>query len=574
MYLTSKAIRGHLYYYILTSKRGVNKHWKDTELYLGRLDDLSAIEAHGKLEKVRGLNDFALTCEVEAVLIREGHQIPPSIDSLELKTVRSYGPELALVHIANQIGLVQNIDEHSPKGGGPSLGKMTLALAIYANQRPGSVLRFVEWYRRSPLPIFLELSPEEVTYEASLNALDYLQPERTRSIEARTYARICETFHHHCERVDIDSTPVELNGTLCKVLAKFGRPKKGGKSKRRQILITFMVDQEKIMLGHEVFPGNTNDAKTLNKVDRRLRNDFNAEVQQARRVMDRGYASLSNVWAMKRRKERFLVALKARPERLKLLEEVGVPQEDWPEIEKGVRAASIVKKGLKWVVSWSDEVADQKEEGRDAKIKKAKDALKALAKSVRNGRIKTRVERDQKVGAILRKFGVGKFLKVQGTRPGFGFTVMETGKAKKKADQDGFQVFVTTELDMTEKDVVSSYRARDRIEKAIRTLKHCLGLGPIYVTTKEHVLGNIYVHALAYQLRAVMELELKENHLEMTAEEALWDLEQFQVAELVVRGQTIEVIRKLTTPVGKVQTLIHALSLAEEGEFPGIKESI
>ena len=60
---------------------------------------------------------------------------------------------------------------------------MTLAMAVYANLRPGSLWRFVEWYRRSPLPLFLQLPPDQVTYEATLNTLDYLQPERTRPWE-------------------------------------------------------------------------------------------------------------------------------------------------------------------------------------------------------------------------------------------------------------------------------------------------------------------------------------------------------------------------------------------------------
>jgi len=62
--------------------------------------------------------------------------------------------------------------------------------------------------------------------------------------------------------------------------------------------------------------------------------------------------------------------------------------------------------------------------------------------------------------------------------------------------------------------------------------------------------------------------------LDMSAEEALWELEQFQVAELAIRGETVEVIRKLTTPNGKVQILVHVMSLSGEHGFPGVKESI
>ena len=52
----------------------------------------------------------------------------------------------------------------------------------------GSMFRFVKWYERSPLPIFLDMPPAQVTYDASLNTLDYLQPERTGKMERELYS--------------------------------------------------------------------------------------------------------------------------------------------------------------------------------------------------------------------------------------------------------------------------------------------------------------------------------------------------------------------------------------------------
>ncbi|MEK7672219.1 MAG: IS1634 family transposase, partial [Bacteroidota bacterium] len=471
--------------------------------------------------------------------MKQGYAVPPSLQSIDLKTVRSYGPELALFRLAEELELPSLIDSGILKGGGPSLGKMVLALAVYACLRPGSVWRFVEWYLRSPLPIFMGMPPEQVTYEAALNALDYLQPVKTRPIEAETYSRVRSRFGHACKRIFIDSTPQELSGELCKVIAKFGHSKSGGASKRRQIIITFMVDQAGVLLGHEVFPGNKNDAKTLSTINQRLREGYGAEVHGGARVVDRGYASLANVRSMKRRKESFLVALRAQPKSLKLLEEIGIPHQEWKEVGEGIRAASVVRDGLKWVVTWNDEVAKRNLEGREAKMKKAREALEALSLAVAKGRVKSRSERDRKVGMIIRKHGVSRFLKIKGEKKGFGFDVVETGKACEKAEYDGYQVFVTTELDLTEKEVFDAYRARDIIEKVIRTLKSSLGLGPVYLTKKEHVLGHFYVHALAYQLRSVMALRLKEARVEMSPEEALWELEKLQVAELVVKGNEI-----------------------------------
>ncbi len=574
MILNYKTSKGYKYYCIITSKRIENVPREQMILYLGRLDNIQSSVATQKLEQVRALGVHELTYKVQAVLAKHGHIFAPSLMSVDLKTVRSYGPDLALVRIAQEIDLISIIDRNSPKGGGPSLGKMTTALAIYANLRPGSLLRFVKWYKRSPLPLFLELPPKAVTYDAALNALDYLQPEMTRIFEAETYAMIQRTFKYKCNRIDIDSTTVELEGGLCRILAKFGRSKKGGTSKRRQIMITYFVDQKSMLLGHEVFPGNKNDGKTLKQLNTRLNEEYDDNVHDAPRVVDRGYTSLANIMKMDKNGERFIVAMRVTAKGSGCLDIIGTDNANWLEVDKGVRANSLISGKIKWVVIWNDYAAEQVTNGRKAKILKAKKALDGVAKSVENGKVKSRAERDGRIGAILRRFGVTKFLQIQGARKGFGFTVYETGKSEEKTCYDGYQVFATSELNMTEKEVFESYRARDRIEKAIRTLKHCLGLGPIYVSKKEHVLGHVYIHALAYQLRALMRLKLNEVGLEMSPEEALWELEQLQVAELAVHGEYIGVVRKMTTFDGVAKTLVQVFGLTGKKGLPGVEGGI
>ncbi|MGI0055277.1 MAG: IS1634 family transposase [Thermoplasmata archaeon] len=574
MILTCRTVDRHDYWEVATSRRILNRPRKKVLLYLGRLDGLAAPEVEQKRRSVRALGDRALRLRLDALLSDLGYPATlPSLQDVDLAAVRSYGPELTLVKLAEELRLVELIDADSPKGGGPPLGKMTLALAIYANLRPGSLWRFVEWYRRSPLPLFLQLPPDQVSYETTLNTLDYLQPKRTRPWESELYARVRRLFHYDVERVDIDSTVVELSGKLCRVLAKFGHSKQGGTSKHRQIMVTFLVDQRGSLLGHEVYPGNTNDTKTLASVDRRLREGYDPSVARAPRVVDRGYASLDNVRKLRRRKERFLVALRAQPKGLRLLEALG-PQEQWPEIRPGVRAASLERDGVKYVVTGNDEVAERNGNGRRAKMTKARAALESLAKAVLEGRVTSRSERDAKVGAILRKFGMSRYLRVKGVRRGFGFTVEETGALETKEAEAGYQVYATTERWLTEGDVVTFYRQRDRIEKSIRTMSSCLGLGPVYVSKPEHVRGHVFVHALGYQLRNAGQLRLEEKGEAMSIDEALWELEQLQVGELVTKGSEVGIVRKLTRADGTVAHLVQVFSLSERGQFPGVEGGI
>jgi transposase len=130
---------------------------------------------------------------------------------------------------------------------------------------------------------------------------------------------------------------------------------------------------------------------------------------------------------------------------------------------------------------------------------------------------------------------------------------------------------VTTEFYLSEKDVVESYRTRDQIEKAIRTLKSVLGLHPQYVRTKEHVLGNIFVCATAFQLRSILRMRIKEEGLDMSIEEAMKILERLKAVHIVVeKDEGIQVHRKLTGLDGKTRTLIEVFNMAENENLPEV----
>jgi hypothetical protein len=93
------------------------------------------------------------------------------------------------------------------------------------------------------------------------------------------------------------------------------------------------------------------------------------------------------------------------------------------------------------------------------------------------------------------------------------------------------------------------------------------------VSKPEHVRGHVFVHALGYQLRNAGQLRLEEKGEAMSIDEALWELEQLQVGELVVKGSEIGVVRKLTRTDGTVAHLVQVFALEEQGRFPGLEAS-
>ena len=569
MFIQGIKRRGHTYYAVYHGKRLANKVVRETKLYIGKLEDLDEpkrIEIENKLKK---LQDTTLIQKFHNLLYSTGYTFPSPVSTWNVKDVYSYGPELALHKICEEIDLINVINRHTNKGGGPDLGMVVEAMIIARNCDPCSYYQLPDWYSRSSLPFFLSFPPSEITYQVSLNALDYLQPETTVAMQVDLYENIKHVYGYECERLDIDLTSTYFEGKEC-ILAMFGYSR-DHRSDRPQIVIAFVVDQKGVLVTHRVWPGNQTDAKSLEQVDTCLREDF--ALKKAPRVVDRGIATWKNIDYMDEKKERYLVALRAGVKNSGLLEEIGTPKDEWVEMEENSVAASVIKGRRKYVVAWTASVAETNKKERMTKVTRAENKLNKLLESVRKGKVESKKQRDEKSGWILKNFAVKKFLEVEDVREDeVSFTITRKKALLEAEKYDGYQVFVTTETDMSEKDVIDSYKIRDEIEKAIQTLKSALGLHPQYVRTKEHVLGNIFVCATAYQLRSILRLKLRECGFDMSVEEAMKTLERLKAVHIAVGNEgNVEVYRKLSGLNGETRTLVEVFNMSENGKFTEVE---
>ncbi|MBU4319911.1 MAG: IS1634 family transposase [Nitrospinae bacterium] len=559
--------RGHTYYAVYRGKRLINKVIRETKLYIGCLDDLDEprrIEIEKKLEE---LGDPSLIPKFHSILLSRGYKFPSPVSHYSVENVYEYGRELALHKVCEEIDFINIINHYGYKGGGPELGRIVEVMAIARNCNPCSYFQLHEWYSRSSLPFFLRFPSEELTYDVTIRALNYLQPKNTVPMQVALYENIRRVYGYECERLDIDITSTYFEGSEC-ILAEYGHPRGHG-SDKLQIVVAFVVDQKGVLVTHKVWQGNRTDVKSLKPVDRCLNNEFGLDAQ---RVVDRGMATWENLNYMDRKKERYLVALRASVKGTGLLEEIKIPREEWVDIGDKQVAASVIKGRRKYVVVWNSEVAEANKKERESKISKAEEGLKTILESVEKGRVESRAERDEKIGYVKRKYGVTRYLFTKGSRKGFSFTIERTEALAEAGKYDGYQVFVTTEFDLSEKDVVESYRTRDQIEKAIRTLKSVLGLHPQNVRTKEHVLGNIFVCATAFQLRSILKMKIQDEGLDMSVEKAMKTLERLKAVHIVVeKDEGIQVHRKLTRIDDDIRTLVEIFNLAENEKFPEVE---
>ena len=566
MFIQGIEKRGHKYYAVYHGKRLVNKVERETKLYIGNLDNLDEPRRIDIEKKLKELGDPSLIQKFHSILLSRGYKLPSPISTFEIEEIYGYGQELALHKVCEEIELVDTINRFSPKGGGPDLGKIVEIMAIARNCDPCSYYQLPDWFSRTALQFFLKVSQDEFTYDVALNALDYLQPKNTIPMQSKLYENIRRAYDYECERLDIDLTSTYFEGHEC-VLAEFGHPR-GHSSDKRQIVIAFVVDQKEILVTHRVWPGNRTDVKSLKPVDRCLKNDFGLN---AKRVVDRGIASWENIKYMERKKERYLVALRAEVKGTELLDEIKKPRDEWTKVGDDQVAISVIRGKRKYAVLWNASVAETNKKERLSKISRAEEEFNKIMVSVEKGKISDKSERDEKIGHIKRKYGVTKYFETIDRIDSLNFTMEKQKNLTDAEKYDGYQVFVTTELDLSELEIIESYRVRDQIEKAIRTLKSVLGLHPQNVRTKEHILGNIFICATALQLRSILRMKLKDKGIDTSIEDAMRMLKRLKAVHIAVgKDGEIQVYRKLRNIDGELRNLVEVFKLSENEKFPEV----
>lgn len=566
MFIQGIEKRGHVYYAVYHGKRLVNKVKRETKLYIGNLDNLDEPRRIDIEKQLKELGDQSLIQKFHSILLSRGYRLPSPISTLEIEEIYSYGQELALHKVCEEIELVNTINHFSPKGGGTELGKIVEIMAIARNCDPCSYYQLPDWFSRTALQFFLKVSHDKFTYDVALTALDYLQPKNTIPMQVKLYENIRKVYGYECERLDIDLTSTYFEGHEC-VLAEFGHPR-GHSSDKRQIVIAFVVDQKEILVTHRVWSGNRTDVKSLKPVDRCLKNDFGLN---AKRVVDRGMASWENIKYMERKKEHYLVALRAEVKGTKLLDEIKKPRDEWTKVGDDEVAISVIRGKRKFAVLWNASVAETNKKERLSKISRAEEEFNKIMVSIEKGKISDKSERDERIGHIKRKYGVTKYFETMDKIDSINFTMEKQKNLTDAVKYDGYQVFVTTELDLSEIEIIESYRVRDQIEKAIRTLKSVLGLHPQNVRTKEHILGNIFICATAFQLRSILRMKLKDRGMDTSIEDAMRMLERLKAAHIAVgKDGEIQVYRKLRNIDGELRKLVEVFKLSENEKFPEV----
>ncbi|GAH26031.1 unnamed protein product, partial [marine sediment metagenome] len=188
------------YYYVVECQRVNGKPRIVKQIYLGTIKRI--------LEKF------------EQPLARP--DIPEEVDH------KDFGSLAALLSIAEKIGLVEIIDQHSKKRKqGISVGSYLLLGTVNRAISPQSKSGIAAWYEETILPRILKIPPSLIDGKNFWDNMEYLSQEKIEAIELDISRVLIDKFHLHLECLFYDTTNffTFIDSATESILAKRGHNK-------------------------------------------------------------------------------------------------------------------------------------------------------------------------------------------------------------------------------------------------------------------------------------------------------------------------------------------------------------
>jgi len=394
-----------------------------------------------------------------------------------------HGHVLAVLTAMRQLGFASLLASRASRERALVVGLVAARLL-----EPCSKLATSRWWHLTTLPE--ELGVEDATEDDLYAALDWLL-ERQEAIEKKLAARhLREGGFALC---DLSSSYFE--GTHCPLAARGHN--RDGKRDKLQVNYGLLADRRGRPVAVSVFPGNTNDPKTLLPQVEKLRERFG--VQEVALVGDRGMLSQKQIDALRERPGMgWITAL--RSEAIRGLLAGGSLQLGLFDERNLFELYDPAYPGERLVACRNPELARLRAHKRQALLEATAKELEKVRGMVARGRLKGAAAIGVRVGKVVNKYKVAKHFHLDIRAGGFDYAIRQE-QVEAEAALDGIYVVRTSlpreRLDAA--DTVRTYKRLSDVERAFRCLKTVdLKVRPIYHWSETRVRAHILLCMLAY----------------------------------------------------------------------------
>lgn len=480
--------------------------------------------------------------------------VPAAVRVDEVRSAFPIGGLALFVSAGNRIDLAQHVADALEVA--PEVAAHVVCLALNQIGARRSLQDLPGWVRRSPLPRWLSFDAEPLdrdTFDRALHAINRVEdglPVDKGLVLQEKLTRTWRNGSREPAQFYYDVTRQVYRGGHC----PYAEPGYFPGGRRQNVLGFGMVTSR--WNHHPVLcrpiPGSRNDTVTVQDIVNELKG---WGYDRLTLIMDRGMVSKGNV--------EFIHASG--------FEQVGiVPESNREAWDYLVRWAEVDLRKPRFLVERSERKAvylrawETSLLGRKRmKVVLVEDAVRGAEEGVSRDLLVSRATKTTDP-VQLRKLreDLGYLAVTAKGRRGFA---VDTKAAREDRVGDGRFLMFSTDLSMDAEEIFRAYFQRDEIEKAFRTMKGELSLGPIRYRTREKIEAYTTVVYVAYLLWSLVQRTLREKLGSLSVSGALKLLEDVHWVRFGSGKTEHEWVTKLSSEQERVLKALGAVPLLRSG---------
>jgi transposase len=433
---------------------------------------------------------------------------------------------------------------------------------------PSSELQIADsWYGKTALDDLLGVPFDKINDDRLYRALDALLPHKDdlcRHLQTRYGELFGTTFDFLF--YDITSTYFEGN-------AKGNPQAQRGYSRDKrfdcpQVCIGLVASREGLPLSFEIFDGNRVDVTTPKDMIQVMESKYG----KANRiwVMDRGMVSEDNLEYMRRKGARYLVGT---PKAILKKFEQQLLSQDWEEVQSGVEVRlcpATDDQGETFVLCRSHGRREKENAILNRFVQNMEAGLAKLEASIATGKLQDRQKAERRIGRLQERNSRAASL--------FTITVTETKIEKQKKlemtvhknedryrqllENGGYYLLRTNWAEADPKTLWSTYIQLTEVENAFRTVKHDLGMRPVYHQKQERVQAHILVCFLSLAMWRTLQQWMKASGLGTAPRKLLEEMREIKSLDVLLPTRDKQVrLRVVSTAPKELKMLLQRMKI-------------
>jgi len=328
--------------------------------------------------------------------------------------------------------------------------------------------------------------PEGKTIELHhlYRAMDFLD-EHKEKIEEALYWRLADLLSLDVDLVFYDTTSVHFETD-----EEDGDLRKRGYSKNNrtdapQMVVGMAVTRDGFPVKSWVFPGNTTDVTTVQKIKADLRG---WRLNRCIFVADAGMVSEENLTQLRRGGGRYIVAMPWR-RGTEVVEDVLSRPGRFQKVKSNLEVKEVRVGERRYVVCYNPQEAERQRRHREELLAELEVEIHGLKEHPKRA---CQLVSSRRFGPYLRRLKNGELR-------------MNQAAIHERGRHDGMWVIHSNDDELSAEDLALAYKQLIRVEEAWRTMKSTIEIQPVFHRVSHRIRAHVFLFVLALLLERVAE---------------------------------------------------------------------